>query len=40
VVVGVGVAVIVEMGLHVGHGVGHLLQQLDLGGEKGFRPNR
>jgi hypothetical protein len=28
--------IMVELSLHVGHGVGHLLQQLDLGGEKGL----
>jgi hypothetical protein len=32
--------VIVGLGLHVSHGVGYLLHQLDLGGEKGLEPNR
>jgi hypothetical protein len=32
--------VIVELGLHVIHGIGHLLQQLVLGGKKRFQPSR
>jgi hypothetical protein len=31
--------IIVKLSLHIRHGFEHMLQQLNLGGEKGFEPS-